>query len=144
MARRTVGSMSCGAMGWTPARNAHWSGCGRSALSTKTLQPLSRGCFCRGRAIKLPKPPLGIASWLVVDAGQIGRIRRLHSRKNKSEREISRITGLSRNTVSKWLHGQVDGPPKYRRGEQPGKLVFFGPRFYTRDQSGKRLGLPGS
>jgi hypothetical protein len=28
----------------------------------------------------------------------IGRIRRLHSRKNKSEREISRITGLSRNT----------------------------------------------
>jgi hypothetical protein len=31
----------------------------------------------------------------------IGRIRRLHSRKNKSEREISRITGLSRNTVAK-------------------------------------------
>ena len=29
----------------------------------------------------------------------IGRIRRLHARKNKSEREISRITGLSRNTV---------------------------------------------
>ena len=31
----------------------------------------------------------------------IGRIRRLHSRKKKSEREISRITGLSRNTISK-------------------------------------------
>jgi transcriptional regulator with XRE-family HTH domain len=44
----------------------------------------------------------------------IGRIRRLHSRKNKSEREISCITGLSRNTVSKWLHGEVDGPPKVR------------------------------
>ena len=29
----------------------------------------------------------------------IGRIRRLHSRKNKSEREIARVTGLSRNTV---------------------------------------------
>jgi len=55
----------------------------------------------------------------------IGRIRRLHSRKNKSEREISRITGLSRNTVAKWLHGEVDGPPKYRRGEQPGKLTVF-------------------
>ena len=55
----------------------------------------------------------------------IGRIRRLHSRKNKSEREISRMTGLSRNTVSKWLHGEVDGPPKYRRGEQPGKLTQF-------------------
>lgn len=45
----------------------------------------------------------------------MGRIRRLHSRGNKSEREIARITGLSRNTVSKWLHGQVDGPPKYQR-----------------------------
>ena len=53
----------------------------------------------------------------------IGRIRRLHSRKNKSEREISRITGLSRNTVAKWLHGEVEGPPKYRRGEQPNKLT---------------------
>ena len=55
----------------------------------------------------------------------IGRIRRLHSRGNKSEREIARITGLSRNTVSKWLHGQVDGPPKYQRGEQPTKLTAF-------------------
>ena len=33
----------------------------------------------------------------------IGRIRRLHRRKNKSEREIARITGLSRNTIAKWL-----------------------------------------
>ena len=48
----------------------------------------------------------------------IGSIRRLHSRSNKSEREIARITGLSRNTVSKWLSGQVNGPPKYQRGEQ--------------------------
>jgi len=55
----------------------------------------------------------------------IGRIRRLHTRKKKSEREISRITGLSRNTVAKWLHGEVDGPPKYRRGEQPNKLTVF-------------------
>jgi len=36
----------------------------------------------------------------------IGRIRRLHGRKHKSEREISRITGLSRNTVAKWLHAR--------------------------------------
>jgi len=55
----------------------------------------------------------------------IGRIRRLQGRKNKSEREISRITGLSRNTVAKWLHGEVDGPPKYRRGEQRNKLTAF-------------------
>lgn len=52
----------------------------------------------------------------------IGRIRRLHSRGKKSEREITRMTGLSRNTVAKWLHGQVDGPPKYRWREMPGKL----------------------
>ena len=55
----------------------------------------------------------------------IGRIRHLHARKNKSEREISRMTGLSRNTVAKWLHGEVDGPPKYRRREQPNKLTAF-------------------
>jgi len=55
----------------------------------------------------------------------IGRIRRLHSRGKKSEREISRMTGLSRNTVAKWLHGQVDGPPKYQRQPQPNKLTPF-------------------
>ena len=55
----------------------------------------------------------------------IGRIRRLHSRGKKSEREIARMTGLSRNTVAKWLHGEVDGPPKYRRAEMPGKLKTF-------------------
>lgn len=38
----------------------------------------------------------------------------MHVLKKKSEHEISRITGLSRNTVSKWLHGEVDDPPKYR------------------------------
>ena len=55
----------------------------------------------------------------------IGRIRRLHGRQNKSEREISRITGLSRNTVAKWLHGEVDGPPKYRRSGKRNKLTVF-------------------
>jgi transcriptional regulator with XRE-family HTH domain len=54
-----------------------------------------------------------------------GSIRHLHSRKKKSEREIARITGLSRNTIAKWLRGEVDGPPKYRRGEQPNKLSVF-------------------
>ena len=55
----------------------------------------------------------------------IGRIRRLHSRGKKSEREIARMTGLSRNTVAKWLHGEIDGPPKYRREPQPNKLTPF-------------------
>ena len=55
----------------------------------------------------------------------IGRIRRLQSRGKKSEREIARMTGLSRNTVAKWLEGPLQAPPKYRRAEQPGKLTAF-------------------
>ena len=55
----------------------------------------------------------------------IGRIRRMYSRGKKSEREIARITELSRNTIAKWLHGPLQGEPKYRRGEQPRKLSAF-------------------
>ncbi len=55
----------------------------------------------------------------------IGKIRRLSRRGKKSEREIARTTGLSRNTVAKWLHGDIDGGPKYRRGEQLNKLTVF-------------------
>ena len=55
----------------------------------------------------------------------IGRIRRLSRRGKKSAREISRMTGLSRNTVSKWLHGEVVDEPKYRRVEQSNKLTAF-------------------
>jgi transposase len=53
----------------------------------------------------------------------IGRIRRMHSRGKKSVREIARTTGLSRNTVAKWLAKPEASEPKYRRGEQPGKLT---------------------
>ena len=55
----------------------------------------------------------------------IGKVKRMHSRQNKSVREIARITSLSRNTVRKWLKSPVEGEPKYRRGEQPGKLTAF-------------------
>ena len=55
----------------------------------------------------------------------VGKIRRLHSRGKKSEREISRVTGLSRNAVAKWLHGPLQGEPKYRRVDQPRKLTTF-------------------
>jgi len=37
----------------------------------------------------------------------IGRIRRWHSRRKKSEREIARMTGLSRNTPAKCRPGAV-------------------------------------
>ena len=61
----------------------------------------------------------------MITMDMIGRIRRLHSRGKKSEREISRMTGLSRNTIAKWLKAPLDGEPKYRRSEQPGKLTAF-------------------
>ena len=55
----------------------------------------------------------------------IGRIRRLHSRGKKSEREIARLTGLSRNTVAKWLKAPVESAPKYRRKAGSTKLEPF-------------------
>ena len=55
----------------------------------------------------------------------IGKIRRLHARDKLSEREIARRTGLSRNTVSKWLRGPVNEAPKYRRAPRPNKLSAF-------------------
>ena len=55
----------------------------------------------------------------------IGKIRRLHSRGKKSEREIARITGLSRNTVSKWLEGSVAAAPRYQRGPVATKLAPY-------------------
>ncbi len=57
----------------------------------------------------------------------IGRIRRMHSRDKKSAREISRETGLSRNTVAKWLKETVDVEVTavYRRPSVPGKLAPY-------------------
>jgi transposase len=55
----------------------------------------------------------------------IGKVRRMHRRGNKSERAISRMTGLSRNTVAKWLNEPLEGEPKYRRELQPDKLTAF-------------------
>ena len=55
----------------------------------------------------------------------IGKIRRLHARDKLSEREIARKTGLSRNTVSKWLRAPVNEAPKYRREPRPNKLNPF-------------------
>ena len=55
----------------------------------------------------------------------IGRLRRMPTRGKKSEREISRATGLSRNTVAKWLHEAVQGPPKYQRERRATKLTPY-------------------
>jgi transposase len=55
----------------------------------------------------------------------IGKVRRMHFRQGKSVREIVRLTSLSRNTVRKWLKAPLEGEPRYRRGERPGKLSAF-------------------
>ncbi len=55
----------------------------------------------------------------------IGKVRRMHRRDKKSVREIARATGLSRNTVAKWLQAPVQERPKYRRTLQLTKLTPF-------------------
>ena len=55
----------------------------------------------------------------------IGKVRRMHFRQGKSVREIVRLTSLSRNTVRKWLKAPLEGEPRYRRSERPGKLSAF-------------------
>ena len=55
----------------------------------------------------------------------IGKVRRMHRRDKKSVREIAKATGLSRNTVAKWLQASVEDRPKYRRTLQPTKLTPF-------------------
>ncbi len=56
----------------------------------------------------------------------LGKIRRLYLRDKLSLHEITKRTGLSRNTIRRWLRsakGTV--PPKYRRREGVVKLAAF-------------------
>jgi transposase len=55
----------------------------------------------------------------------IGKVRRMRFRQGKSVREIVRLTSLSRNTVRKWLKAPLEGEPRYRRSDRPGKLSAF-------------------
>lgn len=55
----------------------------------------------------------------------IDRIRRLHSRGEESEREIVRMTELSRKTAAKWLHEEVEVPPNYPCRLRHNKLTPF-------------------
>ena len=59
----------------------------------------------------------------------IGRIRRMRLRDKKSVREIARATGLSRNTIAKWLDQSVERAPTYRRTAQATKLAPFHERI---------------
>ncbi len=56
----------------------------------------------------------------------LGKIRRMHVRERLSERAIAKRTGLSRNTVHKWLNTpEKVQEPKYERAKSFGKLEGF-------------------
>ena len=55
-----------------------------------------------------------------------GKIRRMHLRDKLSLHEITKRTGLSRNTLRKWLRMPEEAAtPTYRRNEVPGKLAAY-------------------
>ena len=56
----------------------------------------------------------------------LGKIRRMHVRDKMSERSIAKRTGLSRNTVHKWLQAPEEVEvPKYVRAKKFAKLAGF-------------------
>ena len=56
----------------------------------------------------------------------IGKIRRMYVRDKLSLHEITKRTGLSRNTIRRWIRAfQEASPPRYRRSEIPSKLTVF-------------------
>ena len=56
----------------------------------------------------------------------LGKIRRMYLRDKMSLHEITKQTGLARNTIRAWLRkAEKAAPPKYRRTEGPGKLTAF-------------------
>ena len=59
----------------------------------------------------------------------IGKVRRLHYRQQKSVREIARLTGLSRDTIRKWLKSPEGIEPKYRRTAGDTKIAPYAERL---------------
>ena len=56
----------------------------------------------------------------------LGKIRRLYLRDKLSLHEITKRTGLSRNTIRRWLRSPKGAtPPSYRRREGLVKLAAF-------------------
>ena len=56
----------------------------------------------------------------------LGKIRRMHLRDRLSLHEITKRTGLSRNTIRRWLRAPGEtAPPTYRRDKRPSKLTAF-------------------
>jgi transposase len=62
----------------------------------------------------------------VITMEMLGKIRRMHLRDKLSLHEITKRTGLSRNTIRRWLKApEESAPPRYRRNSKPNKLTPF-------------------
>jgi transposase len=64
----------------------------------------------------------------VITMEMLGKVRRMYLRDKLSLHEISKRTGLSRNTLRKWVRrpeAEVVAAPRYRRGEVRSKLTPF-------------------
>ena len=77
----------------------------------------------------------------------IGKVRRMKLRDQLSLSEIAKRTGLSRNTVKKWLRAPSEAAPKYERISVAGKLTAFEPTLHLaltadshRPKQGRRSG----
>ena len=55
----------------------------------------------------------------------LGKVRRMKMRDKLTISEISKRTGLSRNTVKRWLRAPGDVSPKYLRRSDPTKLSAY-------------------
>jgi transposase len=55
----------------------------------------------------------------------LGRIRRMHYRDKLSLHEIAKRTGLSRNTIRKWLKAPEEKAPVYERSKKDSKLSAY-------------------
>ena len=62
----------------------------------------------------------------MITMDMLGKIRRMFLRDKLSLHEITKRTGLSRNTIRRWLRAAAqEAPPTYRRAKGPGKLTEF-------------------
>ncbi len=58
----------------------------------------------------------------MINVGMLAKIRRMHFRDGMSLREVTRRTGLSRNTVRSWLRRPEVVEPKYPSRKAASKL----------------------
>ena len=61
-----------------------------------------------------------------MSVAMLAKIRRLHMRDGVSIREVSRRTGLSRNTVRQWLRQDGVTEPKYSRRDSKSVVDAWG------------------